>query len=355
MQDRKKIVFFVTGLVGGAERVTVTIAKLLDRERFEVKLAVLDYEDCPLSMFIPKDIDIIYLNCHRLRDNSLGRMYKLLKNERPDYAFASITFVCMELLFICTYLLKGPKPIIRGQINPTAWKKHEIAAILAKWLYPKAYKVIAQTPLMRELMITEWKLKDGQCIQLYNPIDKKRIDEGIKDISPYTESNQYKYVATGRCQPQKGFDLLIIAMKKVVEYNQNSHLYIVGRKDESEYAILLDNLCKEYGLTNNVHFVGFQTNPYKFIYNADCFVLSSRDEGLPNVLIESTYLQKQAIAYKCIPVIKDIIQDGENGLCVNPEDIDGLSAAMIKIQSLDLNKPSRYRPASDGEFNRIFS
>ena len=68
----------------------------------------------------------------------------------------------------------------------------------------------------------------------------------------------------------------------------------------------------------------------------------------------STYLKKQAIAYKCIPIVSEIISDGINGLCVQPEDVTALAKAMIKIQSLDLNSSSSYFPSSAVEYNNLF-
>lgn len=59
---KKKVLFFVSGGVGGAERVTITIAKLIDKELFDVKLVITDFPDCPLSKFVPKDIPVAFLS-----------------------------------------------------------------------------------------------------------------------------------------------------------------------------------------------------------------------------------------------------------------------------------------------------
>ena len=343
---------------------TITIAKLLDKEKIDVKLVITDFPDCPLSKFTPKSLPVIYLSEKHLRWGCMMKMKNILQRERADYAFASMTFVCILLLVTCKFFTPNVKPIIRGQINPHYWTKHTGRTKYKGWLvekmnrllYPIAYKVVAQTPMMRSGMIKYFGVKPDNCICLYNPIDKQNIDEKIKERNPYPlKINAYRYVAVGRCQFQKGFDLLIKAMAKVVAFNPQSHVHIVGVKTNDSYGELLSSLVKEYNLQDNVHFEGFQTNPYKYIYNADCFVLSSRDEGLPNVLIESTYLQKQAIAYTCIPIINDIVQDGVNGLLVEAEDINKLADAMIKIQSLNLNVRSKYKPSSDKDFNNLFA
>lgn len=71
---RKKVVFFVSGGVGGAERVTITIAKLLDKEKIDVKLVITDFPDCPLSKFTPKSLPVIYLSEKHLRWGCMMKM-----------------------------------------------------------------------------------------------------------------------------------------------------------------------------------------------------------------------------------------------------------------------------------------
>lgn len=360
---KKKIIFFVSGQVGGAERITLTIAKLIDKEKYNVKIVITDTPECPLSKFAPTDIPVMYLSEKHLRLTCMKKMKKVLEDEKADYAFASMTFVCLLLLLICKLYTPNIKAIIRGQINPHHWTKLKgkmrikgfLVEKINRIIYPIAYKVIAQTQTMRDGMIKYFCIKPEKCICLYNPIDKKYIDAKIKEKNPFLQhTNEYKYVAVGRCQPQKGFDLLIKAMIKVVGVNSNSHAYIIGTINDDEYGKYLKKLIVDFKLEKNIHFLGFQTNPYKYIKNADCFVLSSRDEGLPNVLIEATYLCKQAVAYTCVPIIKDIIQDGVNGLLVESENVDKLSDAMIAIQTMNLNVQSEYQPSDAKDFNSIF-
>lgn len=350
----KRVILFVTGAAGGAQRVTVTIAKLLDKSRFQVKLVISSSNDCELSKFVPADLPVEYMNEKHLRLNAFFKMLKMLRKEKPDYAFASMSLLCVYLIICCKWFVRSVKPIVRGQINPSHWGNKGLVPKLVKRLFPYAYKVVAQTPMMRHEMIEILGVPESKCYQLYNPIDTDYIDSCIVSTSPYDVSDNYKFVAIGRCAHQKGFDLLIRALKLVREIKPNTHVYIVGAKSDDSYSNSLDRLVNELDLADYVHFEGFQSNPYKYLYYSDCFVLSSRDEGLPNVLIESTYLKKQAIAYKCIPIVSEIISDGINGLCVEPEDITGLAKAMINIQSLDLNSASTYHPSSAFEYNSLF-
>ena len=353
--EKKNVMIFVTGGVGGAERVTLTIAKLLDTTRYNVKLVVTDSATCHLSQFIPEDIPCKYLDEPHFRLSTFWKILKSIKQERPDFVFASISPLCILLVMCCRFFCPGVKVVIRGQINPSHWNMRDFIPRLARITYRHAYKVVAQTPMMQQEMIDILGVKAEKVVQLYNPIDTKTIDAKIKEESPFVNIEGFKYVAVGRCAHQKGYDLLIKAFNRVVLERPNSHLYIVGGDSGDEYCTRLHALTQEYMLGDRVHFEGFSSNPYKYIYNSDCYVLSSRDEGLPNVLIESTYLHKQAVSYTCIPIITEIIQNGINGLCVEPESIEGLADAMIKIQAVDLNVASTYKPSSSESFNKLFS
>ena len=352
---QETILIFITGGVGGAERVTLTIAKLLDTSMYDVKLVVTDFPTCHLSPFIPNSIETTFLNESHFRPSTFWKSLKLIKKERPKFVFASITPLCILLVICCRLFCPTVKVIVRGQINPSHWNMRDFIPRMAKLTYKHAYKVVAQTPMMRQEMIDILGIKSEKVVLLYNPIDTKTIEEKILEANPFIDVNGFKYVAVGRCAHQKGYDLLLHAFKKVLDVKKNSHLYIIGGESDDEYCQSLHKIVKDYGIDSNVHFEGFSTNPYKYIKNADCYVLSSRDEGLPNVLIESTYLHKQAVAYTCIPIIKEIIQEGVNGFLVEPENVDKLAEAMIKIHGMNLNVASKYQPSTPESYNNLFT
>ena len=106
-------------------------------------------------------------------------------------------------------------------------------------------------------------------------------------------------------------------------------------------------------LDNYLHIVGFDPNPYKWIYNCDCFVLPSRLEGLPNALVEAMYLKKPVVATTCIEIIKRMVEDGYNGYLVPSEDTDAMADAMVKALNLK-NFTMTYSPSKPEDFIRLF-
>ena len=87
--------------------------------------------------------------------------------------------------------------------------------------------------------------------------------------------------------------------------------------------------------------------------NADCFVLSSRNEGLPNVLIEALYLGTPAAATICIPAVTRIVEVGKTGYLARPEDVNSLAEAMLNAVQLGRIQ-SDYPMDTMIEFNKLF-
>ncbi|RYF19990.1 MAG: glycosyltransferase, partial [Flavobacteriales bacterium] len=106
-------------------------------------------------------------------------------------------------------------------------------------------------------------------------------------------------------------------------------------------------------LTDKIIFIGFTDNPYIYMKFADCFVLPSRNEGLPNVVIESLFLGTPVAVTASVPVIRRIVRDGIDGFIVDVDDAEGLADAMVK--SVNLGRvSSSYKSATREDFEKLF-
>ena len=106
-------------------------------------------------------------------------------------------------------------------------------------------------------------------------------------------------------------------------------------------------------MQDKVHCLGFQSNPYVYVKHADVFVLSSRNEGLPNVLIEALYMSVPVAATTCIPIIERIVEVGKNGFLAESENPISLSNAMIRALELK-DIESTYISGSKDDFVSLF-
>lgn len=347
---KKKILFFLPGSTGGAERMTITIAKMLPLDQYDVKFVVIG-KLRSIYNFIPEGYAV---DCIPIRNRycfaTLRIALKILC-ERADLAFCS--HVIFNHRVILAAKLTRTSVIVRSSGMPSQYGESFVSHI--KSFYRLADAVIAQQEQMQQDFIHVLGVDPLKTIILHNPIDTEVIDAEANVPSPYPIADQINFCHVGRVKKVKGQDICISALEKVKAKIPNAHLYLVGTYNkEDEYYQSLRNLVQEYCLEDNVHFVGFDTNPYRWMRYCNCFVFPSRREGLPNALIEASYLQRPCVASRCLDIISRIIQDGRNGYVVPVADVESTAKAME--QAIHLNDCRMlYGPAKRKDFLQLFA
>ena len=352
--EGKKILVFAQSDVGGAERMSVTITKSLDRDKFKVEYYLVgDFEDerAPLKQFIPDDLSVHCIgSCSSIL--LILKFFFILAKEKPDVVFASVLNINNKLL-VLRKLFRHVKFVIRCDNYLYTYNDKQRRIILKT--YPNADIIIAQTEEMKQELIDEMHISEDKVVAIQNPVDTETINKKIQTGKiPYSDDGKVRYVACGRFAYQKGFDLLVEAFAIVKKQQPEAELYIVGRNDGGfeDYYNEVKQLIEKHGLQDSVKCVGFQNNPYVYIKYADCFVLSSSWEGLPNVMIESLYLGTPVAAFKCIPVIERIVTDGADGYLAEKENVESLAKAMMKASELG-RVISVYKSASMDDFHHV--
>ncbi|MEV4751342.1 glycosyltransferase family 4 protein [Streptosporangium sp. NPDC049248] len=135
-------------------------------------------------------------------------------------------------------------------------------------------------------------------------------------------------VAAGRLVAQKGFDLLIPAFRQVVDRHPDWRLRVYGTgKKKGQLRALL----KEHRLGDNVTLMGRTDRLDEELARASFYVLSSRFEGLPMVMIEAMTHGLPVVAFDCPTGPADVLTPEVDGLLVPSRDVDALAAAMIRL------------------------
>ncbi len=132
----------------------------------------------------------------------------------------------------------------------------------------------------------------------------------------------------------KNLDLLIKAVAALKENNVNTQLILIGDGEEKEK---LKKLVNKLHIKENVHFTGYVKNAVKYLKALDVFVLPSKKEGLPYVLLEAGFAKLPVITSD-IPGVKDIIKNKNTGITIKPK--KNILADSIKklIQNNNLSK-----------------
>jgi glycosyltransferase involved in cell wall biosynthesis len=143
-------------------------------------------------------------------------------------------------------------------------------------------------------------------------------------------------VAVGRLSRQKGFDVLIEAHARALRAGMEHQLAIIGEGPDRN---ALEQLILQLRVRHSVSLLGFRDNPHAIMGRADLFVLSSRYEGFPLVLIEALALGLPIIATDCIAGPSEALAGGRYGDLVPVEAPDALAEALCN----HLRNPSRLR------------
>lgn len=350
---KRKVIVFVQDGVGGAERMSVLIGKNFDKEKYNVCFCLIARKvRSSITDFIPEEMRIMRIP----NKNPLQLMWDMVTTiikEKPYAVFSSVFNLSNKYLPF-RWMFPNVKVIIRCDNYLYTYNEKQ-QKMIAK-LYPKADRIIAQTLEMKDELVRHVGIDESKIVALQNPIDKQTIDKKVACAdTPYPDNGKKHFLAVGRFNEQKGFDMLLDAFIDVHKCMDDVDLYIVGDYAVGNGKIYNEILqrAKDNSIESLVHCVGYKDNPYIYVKNADCFVLSSRWEGLPNVLIEALYLGTPAAAFKCIPVIERIIDNGVTGFCAEKDDVRSLAEAMKNTLSLG-KIASSYKSAKIEEYTRLF-
>ena len=166
----------------------------------------------------------------------------------------------------------------------------------------------------------------------------ERIPNTVRDdLGPAQADLDAKVILTaGRLTRQKGYDLLIPAFAQVAEAHPDWRLRICGRGRDKE---ALQNLIAEYGMGEAISLERPARDLGREMERASIYVLSSRFEGLPLVLIEAMSKGMAVVSFDCPTGPGDVVEDGVNGLLVPPADVDALAAGIRQlIEDADLRR-----------------
>jgi glycosyltransferase involved in cell wall biosynthesis len=342
-EKRYKISFLLPSLGGGgAEKVVVNLVnELCKDEKIAVDLvlgnAVGDYIE-----LVNNKVNIIDLEAPRMYKSTL-KLKNYLKKNSPDILISGIDYV--NVIALLARKLSGVKTKIFVTEHNTLSQimknnksiKTSILVNAMKIFYKEADKIIAVSHGVATDLSDILGLKKDAIQVIYNPvinenIIKKSYEEVSHNWLNNTDSQSQVLLAIGRLTQQKDFLTLIEAFNLLKDDN-NAKLIILG---EGEMRNTLQSKIDSLNLTDRIVLQGFSDNPYAFMRKIDLFVLSSKWEGLPTVLIEALACGAQVVSTDCKSGPREILNNGQFGSLVPVGDIEGLATEIQKkLQRVD--------------------
>ncbi|WP_282630475.1 glycosyltransferase [Empedobacter sedimenti] len=319
----KAILFILPDLnQGGAERVITTLCNELDRTKFCPKLVLFKKEGYYLN-HLKDDIEIIELNVSRIR-YSIFKIIPLIKKLKPEIVFTGWGEISAFLSPIISFFPKTKFITRETNVVSEHVKRKEILFFYR--FYNNFHQIIAQSDDMKNDLIENFRISENKILKINNPVDFDLINRlKIENINIDFDTSYKNIVAIGNLSPRKGFDLLLNVMNELQD--QKIHLTILGDGAfKDELAQQKDELS-----LNNVTLKGKVSNPFVYLKNADLFVLSSRYEGFPNVLLEAGACGTYSLANNCPGGINEIVQEGINAEIFPIEDSKGFAVKMKEV------------------------
>lgn len=368
----KKILFYTTFLTqgGGIEVVTVRYINKFIENGYKVDLYI-DYnmgEENIREKEIDKRVKITYLKSEKISKliyklRTLGKEKKIYniflyililasdfivwkkevkKIEKENYD-ATISF----FQFLPSYItkVKGPKHMIflHGSVKQyfegiKKYFKNSFFNKINRFDY-----ICTVSEEMRVQLKEIFPNLTNKQVTVYNPIDFETIENKACEKGDLTSDeekllNSSYICSVGRLdEGQKDFNTLINAYTNLKGKNKISEkLVLVGDGPDREK---LENLVKKLNLKDDIVFLGKKSNPYIWMKNSKAFILSSKYEGLPTVLIEALILDVPSISANCLTGPVEILENGKNGELFNIGNIKELEEKILII----LNKREKIK------------
>lgn len=327
---------------GGAQRSILKLANTLARSGREVDL-VLPRATGPFLAEVDPAVRVVDLQAKRVL-TSLPGLVRYLRRERPTAMISALNYVNIIAIWARTVARVGSVLVVteRNILTRSAERlppnRRSLMPHLMRWFYPRADAVVAVAQGVKDDLVEFVGLSPTHVGVIYNPIvTEELLRRAAEPVShPWLlEGATPVILGVGSLTPQKDFPTLIRAFKEVTR-TRAARLLILGEGPDREG---LERLVDQLDLAESVDLAGFEPNPYPSLSAAAAFVLSSRWEGLPGVLIEAMACGAPIVATDCHSGPREILNDGEYGALVPVGDVAAMASALESVLSGDAGRP----------------
>lgn len=237
------------------------------------------------------------------------------------------------------------KIIVRSNTSPFGWSKNFIKKILYRFIYSLADEIIVNSLEFKKEMKNRFNLNSKS---IYNPLNVSKIKKLSKTNIKFKffTKHSLNIINVARLNEQKDQ----ISLLKSINHLKNKikiRLLIIGSGEEKN---LIKKFIIKKNLTKIVKILPFKKNPFPYILKSDLFVLSSKYEGLPNILLETIVLKIPILSSDCSTGPKEILDNGLGGLLFKKGNYIDLSRKIIVFKK---NK-KQFSKKINHAYNRLY-
>ncbi len=335
-------IFFHDFGVGGAERVMLQLARGFIDLGYPVDL-VMGRADGPLRSEVHPRARIIDLDA----GSPLTMFVKLihyLRTERPISLLSPFEVTSVIAIIAKRISRVSTRVIIRISVHisknkRTNWKKIVEKLVLSS-VYPLADGIVTVSRGAAQDLSIYTGISPARIRVINNPVISDELLQAAQQSvqHPFFNVDHVPVIlGVGRLTEQKDFPTLIRAFD-ILRKRIPARLVILG---DGEERPALENLIRSAGLQDMVDLFGFELNPFAFMKKTSVFVLSSKWEGLPGVLIQALACDCPVVSTDCLSGPSEILKHGQYGHLVPVGDAEAIASAIELVLGGDVRHPPK--------------
>ena len=335
--------------IGGCERVFCSLASMLPEtvylftvsENYDVEM----YNKLPSNVVFLSPIHIKWID-KLIRFQKVPFLSPLIRIIilfaeflflRQKFKGQNMNFInfsdTLSTLFLTVLVSNKKRCISWVHCNPNMLKK-SICYKLYEYLLCKCRNIVCICEEQRQILLQNiGNLNPHNVYVSYNPIN---IEQIIQEASKEMPINIPYLLMVARIDLRsKDFYTLIDAYAALpIEMRNSFPLYLIG--DGPDWQNVKSYIDAQK-LSDNVIMYGQECNPYRWMKHCKLFIFSSKNEGLPTVLLEAMVCGALIISTDCLTGPKEILQNGKNGILVPVGDVERMKEALIYALSSDFD------------------
>jgi glycosyltransferase involved in cell wall biosynthesis len=330
--------------IGGAERQAMLLAMGLRRRGWRVTMVALSGSGGSAATEL-RDAGVDFMSLHMRRGladpRGWIRIHRWLRREQPDVVHAHLPHAAWLARWS---RVAAPVPVVIDTLHSSAIGKlgRRFGYACSRWL-PDRVTAVSRATADSHLAAGMVDEKDVSVVANGIEVNQWRPDKRARAAArrELGIQREFVWIAVGRLEAVKDYPNLLAAMTHLPE---KTKLLVLGAGPLEAHLV---ELAAQLGLDRRVRFLGFEPDVAHWMHAADAFVLSSRLEGLPMVLLESGASGLPAVATD-VPGTREAMVNGETGWLAPAGDPEKLAAAMVKLMRM----PAKERRAMGARARR---
>ena len=347
---------------GGAERIMVCLAGLLERQGFAVDIVVPAPQSDAMKAGVPEGVSLVELDGGHYFE-SLRLFHRIFKTKNIlmlPWAFVVFFWKLFASTRSLTRYIRRRRPgllltahynaitlaanFLAGKPSRVVVTEHtllsehlrrQVAPVrvcfstMCRLFYPKADRVVGVSSAVAADLTAHFRVPADRVGHIYNPVVgsalKRKAEEAC--VHPWLADKTIPaLISVARLSPEKDFDTLLEAFS-LLRRAMSVRLLVLGDGPDRGR---LERRAMDLKIDVDIDWMGMVANPLPFVRDADALVLSTFYEGLPTVLIEALYVGTTPVATDAPGGIREILEDGRYGYIVPMQDAQALSEGMLK-------------------------